>query len=177
MDKVYDYKRNYPDLQKPGQAKWLQDDYVKFLRLVEWEIVRSTSGVLGFITNHAWLDNPTFKGMRKHLLESFDQRTVLDLHGNANKKETAPDGSPDENVFEIKQGVAISVLARHPSPVFDEQCVTQRNDLLGVDTFKYCTAPGFLDTRLRYAAWRSSYCSRASSGVRYASFSRRQHWL
>ena len=40
-----------------------------------------------------------------------------------------------------------------------------------------CTAPGFLDTRLRYAAWRSSYCSRASSGVRYASFSRRQHWL
>ena len=41
----------------------------------------------------------------------------------------------------------------------------------------YCTAPGFLDTRLRYAAWRSSYCSRASLGVRYASFSRRQHCL
>ena len=121
VDKVYDYKRNYPDLQKPGQAKWLQDDYVKFLRLVEWEIARSTSGVLGFITNHAWLDNPTFKGMRKHLLGSFDLRAVLDLHGNANKKEGAPDGSSDENVFEIKQGVAISLLARRPSPVFDQQ--------------------------------------------------------
>ena len=137
VDKVYDYKRNYPDLQKPGQAKWLQDDYVKFLRLAEWEIARSTSGVVGFITNHAWLDNPTFKGMRKHLLDSLDLRTVLDLHGNANKSETAVDGSRDENVFEIKQGVAISVLVRRPSPVFDEQWVIQRSDLLGLDTFKF----------------------------------------
>lgn len=139
VDKVHDYKRNYPDLQKPGQAKWLQDDYVKFLRLTEWEIERSTSGVLGVITNHKWLDNPTFKGMRKHLLESFDFRNVLDLHGNANTRETAPDGSPDENVFEIKQGVAVSVLARRPSPVFDEQWVLQRSDLLGVDTLKFDT--------------------------------------
>ena len=139
VNKVYDYKRDYPDLQKPGQAKWLQDDYVKFLRLAEYEIVRGTSGVLGFITNHAWLDNPTFKGMRKHLLGSFDLRTVVDLHGNANKKETNLDGSPDENVFDIKQGVAISVLARRPSPVFDEQWVLQRSDLLGVDTFKFDT--------------------------------------
>ena len=136
VDKVYDYKGGYPDLHKPGQAKWLQDDYVKFLRLAEWEIARSTSGVLGFITNHKWLDNPTFKGMRKHLLESFDQRMVVDLHGNANNKETAPDGGRDENVFEIKQGVAISVLARRPFPAFDEQWVTQRTDLLGVETFK-----------------------------------------
>ncbi|MYH20330.1 MAG: hypothetical protein F4014_03155 [Gemmatimonadetes bacterium] len=139
VDKVYDYKRDYPDLLKPGQAKWLQDDYVKFLRLAEWEIARSTSGVLGFITNHAWLDNPTFKGMRKHLLENFDLRTVVDLHGNANKKETAADGSADENVFEIKQGVAVSVLARRASPMFDMQSILQRSDLLGVDTFKFDT--------------------------------------
>ena len=139
VDKVYDYKRNYPDLQKRGQAKWLQDDYVKFLRLAEWRIAFSTTGVLGFITNHAWLDNPTFKGMRKHLLETFDQRTVLDLHGNANKQETAPDGSLDQNVFEIKQGVAISVLARRPAPVFDERPVIQRGDLLGIDTSKFDT--------------------------------------
>ena len=136
VDKVHDYKRDYSDLQKPGQAKWLQDDYVKFLRLAEWEIMRSTSGILGFITNHSWLDNPTFKGMRKHILESFDQRTVLDLHGNANKKEAAPDGSRDENVFEIKQGVAIAVLARRPSSVFDEKFVIERSDLLGTDAFK-----------------------------------------
>ena len=152
VDKVYDYKRNYPDLQKPGQAKWLQDDYVKFLRLAQWEITRSTSGVLGFITNHKWLDNPTFKGMRKHLLESFDQRTVLDLHGNANQKGTAQDGSPDENVFEIKQGVAISVLVRRPSPVFDEQWVIKRSDSLGVDTSKFDT---LLDNTTRSLAAES----------------------
>jgi len=139
VDKVYDYKRIHADLQKPGQAKWLQDDYVKFLRFAEWEITRSTSGILGFITNHAWLDNPTFKGMRKHFLETFDWRSVLDLHGNANKKETGPDGSPDKNVFEIKQGVAVSVLARLPCPVFDERCRVQRSDLLGTDDFKFPT--------------------------------------
>ena len=136
VDKVYDYKRNYPDLQKPGQAKWLQDDYVKFLRLAEWGITLSTSGVLGFITNHAWLDNPTFKGMRRHLLDTFDQRAILDLHGNANRKETAPDGSPDENIFDIKQGVAISVLTRLPSSVCDDRCVLERSDLLGTGTAK-----------------------------------------
>ena len=163
VDKVHDYKRNYPDLQKPGQAKWLQDDYVKFLRLAEWEITRSTSGVLGFITNHAWLDNPTFKGMRKHLLESFDLLRVLDLHGNANKKDgssSAPDGSRDENVFEIKQGVAISVLVRRPSPMFDEQWVFQRSDLLGVDTFKIDTLLSNTTTSLEsesFSALRPAY--------------------
>ena len=139
VDKVYDYKRNYPDLQKPGQAKWLQDDYVKFLRLAEEQVALSTSGVLGYITNHAWLDNPTFKGMRKHLLESFDLRKVLDLHGNANKSESATDGSPDENVFEIKQGVAISVLARRPSRVLDDEWILQRGDLLGAEAYKFAT--------------------------------------
>ena len=139
VHKVYDYKRSYQDLRKPGQAKWLQDDYVKFLRLAEWEIARSATGVLGFITNHKWLYNPTFKGMRKHLLGSFDFRTVLDLHGNANNKESTPDGSPDENVFEIKQGVAISVLARHPAPVSDEPWSLQRSDLLGVGAVKLDT--------------------------------------
>ncbi|MDE0662087.1 MAG: hypothetical protein OXI79_20840 [Gammaproteobacteria bacterium] len=136
VDRVYDYKRNFPDLQKPGQAKWLQDDYVKFLRLAEWQIARSASGVVGFITNHAWLDNPTFKGMRKRLLDSFDLRYVLDLHGNANRKEIAADGSPDENVFEIKQGVAITVLAKRPVPILDEQQVIQRRDLLGSESYK-----------------------------------------
>ena len=139
VDKVYDYKRDYPDLQKPGQAKWLQDDYVKFLRLAEWEITRSTSGVLGFITNHAWLDNPTFKGMRKHLLDSFDLLRVLDLRGNANRKESAPDGSPDENVFDIKQGVAVSVLVMRPPPVLEERRVLQRSDVVGASTFKLDT--------------------------------------
>jgi len=137
VDKVYDYKRGYPDLQKPGQAKWLQDDYVKFLRFAEWQVERSDQGVVGFITNHAWLDNPTFKGMRQHFLNSFQRLAVLDLHGNANKKEVAPDGSPDKNVFEIKQGVAVSLLRRQPAVRREDGVRVDRSDLLGTDALKY----------------------------------------
>jgi predicted helicase len=65
--------------------------------------------VLAFITNHGYLDNPTFRGMRWHLLQTFDQISIVDLHGNSKKKETAPDGSKDENVFDIQQGTAIFI--------------------------------------------------------------------
>jgi len=74
--------------------KWINDDYVKFIRLAEHLIERNGEGVLGFITNHGYLDNPTFRGMRWHLLNSFDKIWVLDLHGNSKKKEVSPDGSP-----------------------------------------------------------------------------------
>jgi predicted helicase len=87
--------------------KWLQDDYVKFIRFAEWRIDRTKEGVLGYITNHSYLDNPTFRGMRQHLMRTFNEIYVLDLHGNSKKKEKAPDGSKDENVFDIQQGVAI----------------------------------------------------------------------
>jgi len=137
VDKVYDYKRGYPDLQKPGQAKWLQDDYVKFLRFAEWQIEQTERGVIGYITNHAWLDNPTFKGMRGHFLGCFDGLNVVDLHGNANKREVAPDGSPDKNVFEIKQGVAVSLL-RRTSHRGGERSV-ERADIFGVEAHKYET--------------------------------------
>ena len=139
VNKVYDYKRAYPDLQKPGQAKWLQDDYVKFLRFAEWEIERSGHGIVGFITNHAWLENPTFKGMRRHLLDTFRRLAVLDLHGNANRKEVAPDGSPDNNVFDIKQGVAVSLLRLPPTDDRASEELVDRSDLLGTDDFKYRT--------------------------------------
>lgn len=136
VDQVYDYKRGYPDLQKPGQAKWLQDDYVKFLRYAEHHIERAAAGIVGFITNHAWLDNPTFKGMRQHFLRTFSQIAVLDLHGNANKKERAEDGSKDENVFNIKQGVAISILSRNWSRSPQSSAATRRGDLLGLEADK-----------------------------------------
>lgn len=92
--------------------KWLNDDYVKFIRFAEHMIEKTGEGVLGFITNHGYLDNPTFRGMRWHLLHSFDRLYVLDLHGNAKKKEVAPDGSADRNVFDIQQGVAILIAVR-----------------------------------------------------------------
>ena len=92
--------------------KWLNDDYVKFIRFAQWRIEQTGEGVLGFVTNHSYLDNPTFRGMRQSLMETFDEIYLLDLHGNAKKKETAPDGSRDENVFDIQQGVAIGLFIK-----------------------------------------------------------------
>ncbi len=95
--------------------KWLQDDYVKFIRWGQWRIEQTGQGILGFITNHGYLDNPTFRGMRQHLLRSFDEIYLLDLHGNAKKRETVPDtGEPDKNVFDIQQGVAIGIFVKWP---------------------------------------------------------------
>ena len=94
---------------------WLQDDYVKFIRIAQRSIEVPQVGVLGFITNHGYLDNPTFRGMRQSLMATFPRLKVLDLHGNANKKEQSPDGSEDKNVFDIRQGVAICLAARGAS--------------------------------------------------------------
>jgi len=92
--------------------KWLLDDYVKFIRFAQWKLDQLEEGVLGFITNHAYLDNPTFRGMRQSLMNSFNQIYILNLHGNSLKKETSPDGSKDENVFDIRQGVAIGIFVK-----------------------------------------------------------------
>jgi predicted helicase len=94
--------------------KWLQDDYVKFIRFGQWRIDRTGSGILAFITNHGYLDNPTFRGMRQSLDKTFDEIYLIDLHGNSNKKEVSPDGSPDKNVFDIQQGVAVAIMVKYP---------------------------------------------------------------
>jgi predicted helicase len=94
--------------------KWLQDDYVKFIRFGQCRIEQSGGGILAFISNHGYLDNPTFRGMRQSLMQTFSEIYMLDLHGNAKKKESAPDGSKDENVFDIMQGVAIGIFVKHP---------------------------------------------------------------
>jgi predicted helicase len=92
-------------------AQSLHDDYVKFIRFAEWRIERTGKGVLGFITNHGYLDNPTFRGMRQHLLRTFDQLYVLDLGGNPIRSAGRDD--PDENIFDIKDaGVAIALFAK-----------------------------------------------------------------
>lgn len=93
-------------------SKWLQDDYVKFIRFSQWRIDKSAQGILAFINNHGFLDNPTFRGMRQQLMNSFDEIFIYDLHGNSKKKETAKDGSKDENVFDIQQGVSINIMVK-----------------------------------------------------------------
>lgn len=108
---------NAREVQKPlgeRNPKWLNDDYVKFIRFAQLKMDAVDEGVVGIITNHSWLDNPTFRGMRQSLMRSFEQIYVLDLHGNAKKKERAPDGGKDENVFDIEQGVAISLFVKKP---------------------------------------------------------------
>lgn len=110
---IENYK--YVDGKHFGERKhWLHDDYVKFIRMAEHTIAKNgAGGVFGFITNHGYLDNTTFRGMRWHLLKTFDKIWVVDLHGNAKKNETSPDGSPDQNIFDIQQGVALILAVRH----------------------------------------------------------------
>jgi len=106
------YREGFPELSKPAQGKWLQDDYVKFIRFAQLKMEQVNEGVVGIITNHSWLDNPTFKGMRKSLMETFNQIYVLDLHGSTKKRDSVPDGIEDQNVFDIEQGVAISLFVK-----------------------------------------------------------------
>lgn len=119
-----------------GERKhWLQDDYVKFIRFAQRRIENTGYGILGFICNHGYLDNPTFRGMRQSLMSTFDDIYLIDLHGNAKKKETAPDGSPDKNVFDIQQGVAIGIFVKKR----DSQQTTRVKhiDLYGLRQNKY----------------------------------------
>jgi len=96
-------------------SKWINNDYVKFIRFGQYRIEQTGYGILAFITDNSYLDSPTFRGVRRSLMHTFDDLYVLDLHGNANKKETAPDGTKDENVFDITQGVAIAIFVRKPA--------------------------------------------------------------
>ena len=99
-------------LQNEKNPKWLLDDYVKFIRFAESKIEKQGSGIFAFISNNAFLDNPTFRGMRYHLLRTFDKIYILDLHGNTRKKETTPSGDKDDNVFDIMQGVSINIFIK-----------------------------------------------------------------
>ncbi len=120
---------------KEKNPKWLQDDYVKFIRFAQWKIEQSGEGVIGFITNHSYLDNPTFRAMRYSLLKSFDEIYLLNLHGNSLKKEKCPDGSKDENVFDIRQGVAISFFIKRKDYREDKKVFYA--DLFGLRKEKY----------------------------------------
>ena len=95
--------------------KWLQDDYVKFIRFGQWRIEQTGQGILGFITNHSYLDNPTFRGMRQSLMNTFTDIYILNLHGGSRRGEQAPEDIKDENVFDIQQGVAICLLVKDPN--------------------------------------------------------------
>jgi len=119
---------------------WLNDDYVKFIRFGEYFIEKNGSGILAFINPHGFLDNPTFRGMRWHLLKTFDKIYTMDLHGNSKKKETAPDGTGDENVFDIMQGVSINLFIKNGKKKENSLGEIFHFDLFGKREIKY----GFL---------------------------------
>ncbi len=128
----------YPhDDIKEHNPKLLLDDYVKFIRFAQWRIQQTGHGILAFITNHGYLDNPTFRGMRQHLMQTFDEIYVLDLHGNSKKKERTPDGGKDENVFDIQQGVAILLAIKRQTSEVSKTSEVYHASLWGLREEKY----------------------------------------
>ena len=146
---IDDYKFVDGQSLEEKNPKWLQDDYVKFIRFAQWKIDQAGEGVLGFITNHSYLDNPTFRGMRQSLMNSFDEIYVLDLHGNSLKKERCPDGSKDENVFDIQQGVAIALLIKEKGE--KKECKVYHSDIWGLRQKKY---DWLLEKNIKTTKWQ-----------------------
>lgn len=107
------YYRIKGKLLEERNTKWLQDDYVKFLRLCQWKIDQVGVGVVALVVNHTCLDAPTFRGLRHSLMRTFNEVYALDLHGNRRKGEETPAGRKDENVFPgVSQGAAVLLLVK-----------------------------------------------------------------
>lgn len=115
----------------------LSDDYIKFIRMGESFIEKNNEGVLAYISNNSFLDGVIHRQMRKHLMQTFDKIYILDLHGNAKKKETAPDGSKDENVFNIQQGVSINIFIKTGKKNPDQLAKVYHTELFGEREKKY----------------------------------------
>jgi len=122
---------------KERNPKWINDDYVKFLRFGQHFIEKNGSGILAFINPHGFLDNPTFRGMRWNLLKTYDKIYIIDLHGNSKKKEVSPDGSIDANVFDIMQGVSLNIFIKSGIKEKDELAKVLHSDLFGKREYKY----------------------------------------
>ena len=115
----------------------LSDDYIKFIRMGETYIEKNKEGVLAYISNNSFLDGVIHRRMRQHLMQTFDKIYILDLHGNAKKKETARDGSKDENVFDIQQGVSINIFVKTGNKQPKELAKVYHAELLGLRENKF----------------------------------------
>ena len=124
---------------KERNPRWINDLYMQFLRLSSYLVEKNQEGIIGLVTNNGYLDNVTFRGARWHLQTTFDKIWIVDLHGSANKKETLSDGSPDENIFDIKQGVSIIIAVKTKSgkKKKNELATIMHADIQGSRKFKY----------------------------------------
>ena len=139
MRLMEDYKKE-PDTNQPlkeRNPKWINDDYCKFIRLGQFFVDRNNEGILAYVNNHSFIDNPSFRGMRWNLLRSFDKIYIIDLHGNSKKKEVAPDGGKDENVFDIQQGVSINIFVKTGRKAKNALAEVYHHDLYGRRETKY----------------------------------------
>lgn len=118
--------------------KNLQDDYIKFIRFAQWRIEQTNYGIIAFVSNHTYLDSPTFRGMRQSLMQTFDTIHLLDLNGSSKKKGRNPHKSKDENVFDIQQGVSINLSSRYIRASEDSNSSKQE--------LKYCQLWGARET-------------------------------
>ena len=133
-----DYKKEPGGVQPLQERKiWLNDDYCKFIRLGQYYVDRNKEGVLAYICNNGFLDAPTFRGMRWNLLHSFDKIYIVNLHGNSKTKETSPDGSKDENVFDIMVGTSINIFVKTGKKKKGELAEVYYADLFGLREKKY----------------------------------------
>ncbi len=142
---IKDYKKNLNERKIN-----LDDDYIKFTRFGQHFIDKNGSGILAYISNNSFIDGITHRQMRKHLLESFDKIYILDLHGNAKKKEVCPDGSVDQNVFDIMQGVSINIFVKTGKKKKEELGEVFNYNLYGKRDFKY----QFLEESISKLDWK-----------------------
>ncbi|NQY25740.1 MAG: N-6 DNA methylase [Piscirickettsiaceae bacterium] len=129
----------------------LSDDYIKFIRYGQHYIEKNGEGILAYISNNSFIDGIIHRQMRKNLLETFDNIYIIDLHGNGNKKETHPDGSKDENVFDIRQGVSINFFVKTGNKLTKNLAKVHHIDLFGRRKFKYQTLQ---DNTIHSLAWK-----------------------
>ncbi len=135
---IEEYKKEPGGKIKLQERKiWLNDDYVKFLRLAQMYVDRTGTGIVAYINNNGFLNNPTFRGMRWNLMRSFDKIYVLNLHGNSQKKETAPDGGKDENVFDIMVGTSINIFIKTGKKGNSDLAEVYYSDVYGERDIKY----------------------------------------
>ncbi|MEX2603607.1 MAG: type ISP restriction/modification enzyme [Gracilimonas sp.] len=139
MELMEDYKKEPGGKVKLKERnpKWINDDYVKFIRFSQYFIEKNGEGILAFINNHGFLDNPTFRGMRWNLLKAYDKIYLIDLHGNSKKKEKTPEGGKDENVFDILPGVSINIFLKTKEDKTDKLADVFKANFYGLREEKY----------------------------------------
>ena len=137
MKLMDDYKKEPGSETRVGNTKWLNDDYVKFIRLAQYYIEKNNTGIIGFINPHGFLDGLTFRGMRWNLLKTFDKIYTINLHGNSKRSESGEEGLKDENVFDIQQGVSINLFIKTGDKNANELGHVYYKDLYGSRLDKY----------------------------------------